>query len=183
MIWINWRKLLIRCAGHVWLLSNPRPYACFITLSVYWHCIDRHCQVHAPLTGFNLWLLHNFRLTRLSVDVGNVLHIYWTQPFSFGCSLPSSWVLTPHNTILCHATAFHHATHAKLFSSNTSPPRKSIFIYESFDHLAIFGVGAIVAKKWDPGILDPSLFSGQIRKVEARLGKFIRHIRKIRKVH
>ena len=38
--------------------------------------------------------------------------------------------------------------------------------------------GAIVAKKWDPGILDPSRFSGQIRKVEARLGK----LAKIRKV-
>ena len=32
-------------------------------------------------------------------------------------------------------------------------------------------------KKWDPGILDPSRFSGQIRKVEARLGK----LAKIRK--
>ena len=29
----------------------------------------------------------------------------------------------------------------------------------------------IVGKKWDPGILDPGPFSGQIRKVEARLGK------------
>ena len=36
----------------------------------------------------------------------------------------------------------------------------------------------IVAKKWDPGILDPSRFSGKIRKVEARLGK----LAKIRKV-
>ena len=35
-----------------------------------------------------------------------------------------------------------------------------------------------VAKKWDPGILDPSRFSAQIRKVEARLGK----LAKIRKV-
>ena len=33
-------------------------------------------------------------------------------------------------------------------------------------------------KKWDPGILDPGPFSGQIRKVEARLGK----LAKIRKV-
>ena len=40
-----------------------------------------------------------------------------------------------------------------------------------------WGVG-IVAKKRDPGILDPELFSGQIRKVEARLGK----LAKIRKV-
>ena len=38
--------------------------------------------------------------------------------------------------------------------------------------------GGIVAKKWDPGILDPSRFSGQIRKVEARLG----NLAKIRKV-
>ena len=36
----------------------------------------------------------------------------------------------------------------------------------------------IVGKKWDPGILDPGLFSAQIRKVEARLGK----LAKIRKV-
>ena len=35
-----------------------------------------------------------------------------------------------------------------------------------------------VGKKWDPGILDPGPFSGQIRKVEARLGK----LAKIRKV-
>ena len=39
-------------------------------------------------------------------------------------------------------------------------------------------VSGIVAKKWDPGILDPSRFLGQIRKVEARLGK----LAKIRKV-
>ena len=37
---------------------------------------------------------------------------------------------------------------------------------------------SIVAKKWDPGILDPSRFSAQIRKAEARLGK----LAKIRKV-
>ena len=36
----------------------------------------------------------------------------------------------------------------------------------------------IVAKKRDPGILDPELFLAQIRKVEARLGK----LAKIRKV-
>ena len=36
----------------------------------------------------------------------------------------------------------------------------------------------IVAKKWDPGILDPSRFLGQIRKIEAKLGK----LAKIRKV-
>ena len=36
----------------------------------------------------------------------------------------------------------------------------------------------IVAKKRDPGILDPELFLDQIRKVEARLGK----LAKIRKV-
>ena len=39
-------------------------------------------------------------------------------------------------------------------------------------------LAGIVGKKWDPGILDPSGFSGQIRKVEARLGK----LAKIRKV-
>ena len=38
-------------------------------------------------------------------------------------------------------------------------------------------VGSIVGKKWDPGILDPGPFLGQIRKVEARLGK----LAKIRK--
>ena len=40
------------------------------------------------------------------------------------------------------------------------------------------GVGGIVAKKRDPGILDPEFFLAQIRKVEARLGK----LAKIRKV-
>ena len=39
-------------------------------------------------------------------------------------------------------------------------------------------VADIVGKKWDPGILDPSRFLAQIRKVEARLGK----LAKIRKV-
>ena len=39
-------------------------------------------------------------------------------------------------------------------------------------------IHTIVGKKWDPGILDPSQFSGQIRKVEARLGK----LAKIRKL-
>ena len=38
---------------------------------------------------------------------------------------------------------------------------------------------SIVAKKWEPGNLVPSRFSGEIRKVEARLGK----LRQIRKVH
>ena len=38
--------------------------------------------------------------------------------------------------------------------------------------------GGIVAKKRDPGILDPEPFLAQIRKVEARLGK----LAKIRKV-
>ena len=37
---------------------------------------------------------------------------------------------------------------------------------------------ATVRKKWEPGNLVPSHFSGQIRKVEATLGKFA----KIRKV-
>ena len=37
---------------------------------------------------------------------------------------------------------------------------------------------SIVGKRWDPGILYPSRFSGQIRKVEARLGK-LANIRKI----
>ena len=39
-------------------------------------------------------------------------------------------------------------------------------------------IGAIVAKKWEPGNLVPSRFSGKIRKIEARLGK----LAKIRKV-
>ena len=46
------------------------------------------------------------------------------------------------------------------------------------DYGSLLHVLSIVAKKWDPGILDPSRFSGQIRKVEARLGK----LAKIRKV-
>ena len=37
---------------------------------------------------------------------------------------------------------------------------------------------SIVGKKWDHGILDPGLFSAQIRKVEARLGK-LANIRKV----
>ena len=41
------------------------------------------------------------------------------------------------------------------------------------------GGGGIIAKKWEPGNLVPSQFSGQIRKVEERLGK----LAKIRKVH
>ena len=40
-------------------------------------------------------------------------------------------------------------------------------------------VRSIVAKKWEPGNLVPSRFWGQIRKVEARLGK----LRQIRKIH
>ena len=40
------------------------------------------------------------------------------------------------------------------------------------------GTKAIVAKKWDPGILDPGPISAQIRKFEARSGK----LAKIRKV-
>ena len=32
-----------------------------------------------------------------------------------------------------------------------------------------------VGKKWDPGILDPGPFSGQIRKVEAKIRKVDTH--------
>ena len=56
-----------------------------------------------------------------------------------------------------------------VFSTNKLPhPRYS---------LKLKGYGGIVAKKRDPGILDPELFLAQIRKVEARLGK----LAKIRK--
>ena len=44
--------------------------------------------------------------------------------------------------------------------------------------LASTSASSIVAKKWEPGILVPSRFSAQNRKVEARLGK----LAKIRKV-
>ena len=40
-------------------------------------------------------------------------------------------------------------------------------------------LGRKVGKKWDPGILDPSPLSAKIRKVEARLGKFIQKIRTV----
>ena len=53
----------------------------------------------------------------------------------------------------------------------------SLWVIELLESSTIHGLG-IVAKKRDPGILDPELFSGQIRKVEARLGK----LAKIRKV-
>ena len=45
-------------------------------------------------------------------------------------------------------------------------------------HSHMYNETVIVAKKRDPGILDPELFLAQIRKVEARLGK----LAKIRKV-
>ena len=58
----------------------------------------------------------------------------------------------------------------------------SILVYcahaESLPYFHYDKQSFIVGKKWDPGILDPSRFSGQIRKVEARLGK----LAKIRKV-
>ena len=38
--------------------------------------------------------------------------------------------------------------------------------------------GNIVGKKWEPGNLVPSRFLGQIRKVEARIGK-LANIRKV----
>ena len=57
-----------------------------------------------------------------------------------------------------------------------------VFTHTVRDRDAIFfgkeQMQCIFGKKWDPGILDPSRFSGQIRKVEARLGK----LAKIRKV-
>ena len=40
-------------------------------------------------------------------------------------------------------------------------------------------MSTIVGKQWDPGILDPSPFLAKIRKVEARLGKFIQKIGKL----
>ena len=49
---------------------------------------------------------------------------------------------------------------------------------KKLEHGLIYEPASIVGKKRDPGILDPELFSGQIRKVEARLGK----LAKIRKV-
>ena len=49
---------------------------------------------------------------------------------------------------------------------------------EELEGRGLGGVGGIVGKKRDPGILDPEPFLAQIRKVEARLGK----LAKIRKV-
>ena len=59
--------------------------------------------------------------------------------------------------------------HKSLHVSST--PVNPHFWVESSHH--------IVAKKRDPGILDPEFFLAQIRKVEARLGK----LRQVRKVH
>ena len=69
--------------------------------------------------------------------------------------------------------------------SNEQKPQGFLLSKPHFDqdymkhvHCTINKLANIVAKKWDPGILDPVPFSGQIRKVEARLGK----LAKIRKV-
>ena len=61
-------------------------------------------------------------------------------------------------------------------TSHTFP--SLILKYFHFKRQPINDVVSIVAKKRDPGILDPELFLAQIRKVEARLGK----LAKIRKV-
>ena len=51
-------------------------------------------------------------------------------------------------------------------------------MFDKYDNMMIITYhDNIVAKKRDPGILDPELFLAQIRKVEARLGK----LAKIRK--
>ena len=52
------------------------------------------------------------------------------------------------------------------------------WLFPQNDIVRYYWAPGIVAKKWDPGILDPSRFSCQIRKIEARLGK----LAKIRKV-
>merc|ERR1712208_161807 len=64
-----------------------------------------------------------------------------------------------------------------IISHPTLPPHCSFVKFSQYANLALCLI-SIVAKKWDPGILDPGRFSAQIRKVEARLGKFA----KIRKV-
>ena len=51
------------------------------------------------------------------------------------------------------------------------------FFFMERDGMSYEDRRGIVAKKRDPGILDPELFLAQIRKVEARLGK----LAKIRK--
>ena len=56
--------------------------------------------------------------------------------------------------------------------------RKASLNWKHLRNLQYQSPVAIVAKKWEPGNLVPSRFSGQIRKVEARLGK----LAKIRKV-
>ena len=53
--------------------------------------------------------------------------------------------------------------------------RDATCIYDAV--FVLINVDGIVGKKWEPGNLVPSRFSGQIRKVEARLGK----LAKIRK--
>ena len=54
-----------------------------------------------------------------------------------------------------------------------SKSKTQLIVHKKVNH-----ANRIVAKKWEPGNLVPSRFSGQIRKVEARLGK----LAKIRKV-
>ena len=68
-----------------------------------------------------------------------------------------------------------------IFNSPGTDNKNPLFSYNSKIFLMISSfVAGIVAKKWEPGNLVPSRFSGEIRKVEARLGKLAK-IRKVEK--
>ena len=80
---------------------------------------------------------------------------------------------------VCHARLMHAGNihHQGLWLGNCLPLKLLTYQMYQGSKDSKQPVG-IVGKKRDPGILDPELFSGQIRKVEARLGK----LAKIRKV-
>ena len=74
--------------------------------------------------------------------------------------------------------SLHHRVNPSVGSSKPSaqppgchPPSQVLLDCQNKLREACGWGGSIVGKKWDPGILDPGPFSGQIRKVEARLGK------------
>ena len=51
------------------------------------------------------------------------------------------------------------------YNTNKMPSKMEVH------RVSVKAISGIVGKKWEPGNLVPSRFLGQIRKVEARLGK------------
>ena len=111
----------------------------------------------------------------------NVVTVCWNNNFLLIFVLPQH-DLTKKIDLWCHPLSWNFSSSSSHLPDSLHPSSLDSLGYiislSTEIPLSFPPQWGIVGKKCDPGILDPSRFSAQIRKVEARLGK----LAKIRKV-